>query len=59
MSYVLDDGFGNVWHTCDHPAGCELQIVRPGKVQCTASACPNKAFAVQYDDDGTPIVFLN
>lgn len=28
----LDDGFGNTWPLCRQ--GCEMQIVRPGKVQC-------------------------
>lgn len=28
----IDDGFGGVWQLCK--PGCQLQIVRPGKVQC-------------------------
>ena len=30
---VLDDGFGNEWMLCDREP-CDLEIVRPGKVQC-------------------------
>lgn len=34
MSYnTIDDGFGNCWTKCRRP-GCQLEIVRPGKVQC-------------------------
>ena len=33
MGY-LDDGFGNCWLVC-HDVRCDLQIVRPGKVQCS------------------------
>lgn len=29
----LDDGFGNLWVTCGPM--CQLEIVRPGKVQCS------------------------
>ena len=28
----IDDGFGNFWPLCKRE--CELQVVRPGKVQC-------------------------
>ena len=31
----LDDGFGNKWVNECYECGAELQIVRPGKVQCT------------------------
>lgn len=34
MHKILDDGFGNQWLICAHPK-CDLQIVRPGKVQCS------------------------
>lgn len=40
---VLDDGFGNQWLMCAHPK-CDLQIVRPGKVQC-------KVQCSEYCDD--------
>lgn len=30
---VLDDGFGNQWTKCG--PDCCLEIVRPGKVQCS------------------------
>jgi len=30
---ILDDGFGNQWVKCGRD--CEMQIVRPGKVQCS------------------------
>jgi hypothetical protein len=30
----LRDGFGSVWEKCGH-LECDLQIVRPGKVQCS------------------------
>jgi hypothetical protein len=29
----IEDGFGNVWELCGRP-DCELEVVRPGKVQC-------------------------
>lgn len=32
VAKIIDDGFGNCWTKCG-PA-CELEIVRPGKVQC-------------------------
>lgn len=40
IATTLDDGFGNVWAKCDR-ADCQLQIVRPGKVQC--SRCEEEA----------------
>lgn len=30
----LSDGFGSEWACCENP-GCDIQIVRPGKVQCS------------------------
>lgn len=33
-STILDDGVGNTWAKCQR-ADCGLQIVRPGKVQCS------------------------
>ncbi len=33
----LDDGFGNLWERCGD--ACDLEIVRPGKVQCSGQAC--------------------
>ena len=30
----VDDGFGNVWMCCVLP-DCDLEVVRPGKVQCS------------------------
>lgn len=30
----LDDGFGNIWEKC-RAKECDLEIVRPGKVQCS------------------------
>lgn len=30
----VDDGFGSTWTKCLHPL-CDLQVVRPGKVQCS------------------------
>lgn len=37
----IEDGFGSSWATCG--PGCDLQVVRPGKVQCNrrSSACPD------------------
>ncbi|AIY16150.1 hypothetical protein GUY44_12010 [Pimelobacter simplex] len=37
----IEDGFGGCWPTCG--PGCDLQVVRPGKVQCnhTSSTCPD------------------
>jgi hypothetical protein len=37
---ILDDGFGNVWETCEHE-DCGLEIVRPGKVQCNRCSYEN------------------
>lgn len=34
---AVDDGFGNVWMKCDR-SYCDLQVVRPGKVQCNGSS---------------------
>lgn len=31
---VVDDGFGSVWEGCDD-SRCDIQVVRPGKVQCS------------------------
>jgi len=36
MPPVVDDGHGNVWFPCR--PGCDLQVVRPGKAQCS---CPD------------------
>lgn len=43
----IEDGFGGVWATCG--PGCDLQVVRPGKVQCNrkSAACPDAS----QDDD--------
>lgn len=37
----ISDGFGTEWERCG--PGCDLHVVRPGKVQCncTADQCPN------------------
>ena len=39
----VDDGFGNIWERCMRP-DCDLDVVRPGKVQCSgdtdAIGCP-------------------
>jgi len=40
MGDRIDDGFGNVWELCG--PDCELEIVRPGKVQCGKADCPTK-----------------
>lgn len=34
----IDDGFGSTWALCK--TGCQLEIVRPGKVQCE---CDNQS----------------
>lgn len=34
---VLDDGYGNLWALCGN--NCDMEIVRPGKVQCSGQAC--------------------
>lgn len=31
---TAEDGFGSVWLKCKHPL-CDLQVVRPGKCQCS------------------------
>lgn len=33
----IDDGFGNGWTRCG--PGCDLEVVRPGKVQCSGARC--------------------
>ena len=43
---ILDDGFGNKWEKCS--ATCALEIVRPGKVQCTAEGCPFNIDSLQF-----------
>lgn len=35
---TIEDGFGGCWVKCDHP-DCDLQVVRPGKVQCNPVDC--------------------
>ena len=30
----VEDGFGGAWVKCDDPR-CDLEVVRPGKVQCS------------------------
>lgn len=30
----VEDGFGSEWMTCN-AEDCDLQVVRPGKVQCS------------------------
>jgi hypothetical protein len=30
----VTDGFGSTWSKCSH-SSCDLQVVRPGKVQCS------------------------
>lgn len=30
---VVEDSFGSTWLVCNKPY-CDLQVVRPGKVQC-------------------------
>lgn len=46
---ILDDGFGNQWEKCGED--CELEIVRPGKVQCERNTCPYR-ITVPRDDIG-------
>lgn len=43
---TLDDGFGNVWSLCDRQP-CDLEIVRPGKVQCPC----DRGDGPLYNDD--------
>jgi hypothetical protein len=31
---IIEDGFGNSWRRCARK-DCDLQVVRPGKVQCS------------------------
>lgn len=31
---IIEDGFGSSWQKCVRSDGCDLQVVRPGKVQC-------------------------
>lgn len=45
---LLDDGFGNVWEKCSRP-DCQLQIVRPGKVQC--DPCEARRNEYMLDDE--------
>ena len=41
---ILDDGFGNWFDRYCPDCGAEVEVVRPGKVQCTAG-CENMLFA--------------
>ena len=34
QDYFIDDGFGNRWWRWCMDCGGEMQVVRPGKVQC-------------------------
>ena len=43
MAEVITDGFGSEWEKCLR-RDCDLQVVRPGKVQCNG----------EYDDIGCP-----
>jgi len=52
-NYRLEDGHGSVWYKCDYPK-CDLEIVRPGKVQCSQycdDAQNNKPEAIEPDKD--------
>jgi hypothetical protein len=42
----LDDGFGNRWQKCG--PDCCLEIVRPGKVQCSTEDCPFRTETPSY-----------
>lgn len=45
---LVDDGFGNAWVMCPHPK-CDLQIVRPGKVQCSGySNCDGDDYVTDH-----------
>jgi len=41
---LIDDGFGNSWPKCEQE-NCELEVVRPGKVQCSSETCPRQVKA--------------
>jgi hypothetical protein len=36
----IEDGFGGRWPKCEKP-DCQLEVVRPGKVQCGDCECPD------------------
>ena len=44
----LEDGFGSFWRTCNDER-CDLQVVRPGKVQCS-DYCQIAGFPDDDDD---------
>lgn len=48
---TIQDGFGNQWAKCGH-LKCDLQIVRPGKVQCSGF-CEGATFASSFHSSGT------
>lgn len=49
-SPVLDDGFGNAWAKCGPE--CDMQIVRPGKVQCSGNHCNDlNGWTPTWDDE--------
>lgn len=52
-SNSLDDGFGNIWMKCRSPE-CDLQIVRPGKVQCS-DYCDEAGWDEEEEDQATDI----
>lgn len=49
--HQLADGFGNCWVKCDLKSKCELEIVRPGKVQC--NRCDEEDLTTNKQHDTT------
>ncbi len=48
---TISDGLGNTWARCEAGARCGLQVVRPGKVQCSdESACPRAIASDEYEE---------
>ena len=45
---LVDDGFGNVWECCT--PGCNMEIVRPGKIQCEKCDHNSKKCDCTYGD---------
>lgn len=45
----VEDDFGNAWGRCVLP-DCDLQVVRPGKVQCN-NACESLPLDSRWPDD--------
>lgn len=59
---TIDDGFGNRWDKCERP-DCDLQVVRPGKVQCNGCDTDDDAvadtFTITTQPDGSLVIAVD